>query len=128
MNFIIDTHAVIWFITEDKELPQHVKSIIEDEENTCYVSIASLWEMGIKYALGRLELKPDLKMIFELIDKSGISILSITSAHVLMGTSLEFHHRDPFDRLIIAQAKHEGLKVISKDGVFKNYDINLIWK
>ncbi|MCA1752806.1 MAG: type II toxin-antitoxin system VapC family toxin [Flavobacteriales bacterium] len=87
MKLLIDTHAVIWFITEDKELPRKVKSIIEDRENSCYVSIASLWEMGIKYALGRLELKPNLKKIFELIDDSGITILPITSAHILRGST-----------------------------------------
>jgi PIN domain nuclease of toxin-antitoxin system len=127
MNLLIDTHAVIWFITEDDQLPINVKELIEDATNICFVSIASLWEMGIKYSLGKLDLKVDLKKIFELIDQSGLTILPITATHILANTALDFHHRDPFDRLIIAQAKSEGLKLISKDGEFKGYNINLIW-
>ncbi|MEK6480577.1 type II toxin-antitoxin system VapC family toxin [Catalinimonas sp. 4WD22] len=128
MNLLVDTHAVIWFITEDDQLPINVKKLIEDATNTCFVSIASLWEMGIKYSLGKLDLKADLKRIFELIDQSGLTILPITPTHILTNSSLNFHHRDPFDRLIIAQAKSEGLTLISKDDEFKDYNINLIWK
>ncbi len=128
MNLLLDTHTAIWFITEDKTLPTNVKALIEDATNTCFVSIASLWEMGIKYSLGKLDLKADLKRIFELIDQSGLTILPITANHILTNTTLDFHHRDPFDRLIIAQARSEGLTVMSKDGVFKDYNIDLIWK
>lgn len=128
MNLLIDTHAVIWFITEDDQLPTHIKELIEDSDNTCFVSIVSLWEMGIKYSLDKLDLKADLKKIFELIDQSGLMILPITPTHILTNSALEFHHRDPFDRLIIAQARSEGLSLISKDGEFKDYNINLLWK
>jgi len=127
MNLLIDTHALIWFITEDDQLPIKVKELIEDATNTCFVSIASLWEIGIKYSLGKLDLKADLKKIFELIEQSGLTLLPITTTHILTNTALDFHHRDPFDRLIIAQTKSEGLTLISKDGVFKDYNINLIW-
>ena len=102
MNLLLDTHTTIWFITEDKILPINVKTLIEDITNTCFVSIASLWEMGIKHSLGKLDLKVDFMRIFELIDQSGLTILPITTNHILTNTTLEFHHRDPFDRLIIA--------------------------
>lgn len=128
MNLLVDTHAVIWFITEDGQLPDQVKELIEDTSNTCFVSIASLWEMGIKYSLDKLDLKADLKKIFELIDQSGFTILPITTTHILTNSALEFHHRDPFDRLMIAQAKSEGLTIVSRDGEFEDYNINLIWK
>ena len=128
MNLLLDTHTTIWFITEDKTLPSNVKTLIEDTTNTCFVSIASLWEMGIKHSLGKLNLKVDLKRIFELIDLSGLTILPITTSPILTNTTLEFHHRDPFDRLIIAQAKSEGLTIASKDVVFKDYNIDLVWK
>jgi len=127
MNLLINTHAVIWFITEDDQLSVKAKELIKDINNTCFVSIASLWEMGIKYSLGKLDLKADLKKIFELIDQSGLTILPITTSHILANTTLDFHHRDPFDRLIIAQAKSEGLTLISKDKEFEDYNINLIW-
>jgi PIN domain nuclease of toxin-antitoxin system len=128
MNILIDTHALIWFITDHQELPHSAKRRIEDLENNCFVSVASLWEMGIKYALGKLSLKADLERIFELIEQSGVAVLPITSAHILTSTTLEFHHRDPFDRLIIAQAKREGLTLISKDSIFKDYEINVLWE
>lgn len=127
MNLLLDTHAVIWFITEDDQLPIRIKELIEDTTNTCFVSIASLWELGIKHSLGKLDLKADIKKIFELISQSGLTILPITATHILTNTTLPFHHRDPFDRLIIAQAKSEGLKLISKDGQFKVYNINMAW-
>jgi len=128
MNLLIDTHVVIWFITEDDQLPDNVRELIEDAGNTCFVSIASLWEMGIKYSLGKLDLKADLKKVFELIDQSGLTILPITTTHILTNSVLDFHHRDPFDRLIIAQAKSEGLTLVSKDREFEDYNINLTWK
>ena len=127
MNLLIDTHAVIWFITEDDQLPVKVKKLIENPENICFVSIASLWEIGIKYALGKLDLNADLEKIFELINQSGLTILPITTTHILASTKLDFHHRDPFDRLIIAQAQSEELPLISKDKQFKSYNIKLIW-
>ena len=128
MNLLLDTHTTIWFITEDETFPIKVKGLIEDANNTCFVSIASLWEMGIKYSLGKMDLKVDLKRVFELIDQSGLTILPVTVNHILTNTTLEFHHRDPFDRLIIAQAKSEGLTVASRDGIFKDYNVELIWK
>jgi PIN domain nuclease of toxin-antitoxin system len=127
MKLLIDTHVAIWFITEDKQLPKKVKTLIEDSTNECFVSIASLWEMGIKYSLGKLDLKADLKKIFELIDQSGLTLMPITTTHILTNSVLDFHHRDPFDRLIIAQAKSEGFTLVSKDEMFKDYNINWIW-
>ena len=128
MNLLLDTHTTIWFITEDKTLPTHLKGLIEDGDNTCFVSVVSLWEMGIKHSLGKLDLKVDLRRIFELTGQSGLTILPITTNHILINTTLEFYHRDPFDRLIIAQAKSEGLTVVSRDREFRDYDIELIWK
>ncbi|NGP88329.1 type II toxin-antitoxin system VapC family toxin [Fodinibius halophilus] len=127
MDVIVDTHAAIWFITDNKQLPESSKKIIEEPKNNCYVSIATLWEMGIKYSLGKLKLKAELKRIFELFFESGFLLLPITPDHILTNASLAFHHRDPFDRLIIAQAKREGYALISKDAEFDKYDVNLIW-
>lgn len=127
MNLLIDTHAVIWFITEDRQLPQKIKALIEDPENDCFVSIASLWEIGIKHSLGKLDLKVNLKKIFELIELSGLSVIPITTTHILTNTTLDFHHRDPFDRLLIAQAKSEGLTLVTKDEMFKEYNILQVW-
>lgn len=128
MDYLIDTHVIIWFITNDPKLPPLVKSEIEDIENKCFASIASFWEIGIKFSLGRLELGSDLETIFELISKSGFEVLPITQNHILVSSKLEFHHNDPFDRLMIAQSINENLNLISKDRAFKSYNISLFWE
>lgn len=127
MKLLVDTHALIWFITNDRSLPKKTKTIIEDSDNSCVVSVASLWEMGIKYSLGRIELKSDLENIFRIIEKSGFGLLPITPEHILASTKLGLHHKDPFDRIIIAQAITEKLTIISKDKQFKYYPVKVIW-
>lgn len=124
---VLDTHAAIWFITEDDRLPTKAKAQIENPDNPCFVSITSFWEMAIKHSLGKLELRSDLNAVFQLVDSSGLTLLPITTTHILTSSTLPFHHRDPFDRLIIAQAKSEGLTVLTKDMEFSNYDIDLLW-
>jgi len=104
MNLLLDTHTAIWFVTDSKQLPRSAKQLIENPENHCFVSIATLWEMGIKYSLGKLKLKAELNKIFELFFESGLRLMLITPEHILTNASLPFQHRDPFDRLIIAQA------------------------
>ncbi len=128
MNILVDTHAVIWFITDDKKLPLKTKKILEEKENRCFVSLATFWEIAIKYSLGRLDLNASLEKVFEIIEDTGFELLPVTIVHVLKNSKLEFHHQDPFDRIIIAQAMIENLSVVSKDEQFKKYDISLIWK
>lgn len=127
MNLLIDTHALIWFITDNEKLPVKTKNIIENEENSCYVSIATYWEIAIKNSIGRLDLNTNLKNIFQIIEDTGFITLPITTSHILKNAELEFHHQDPFDRIIIAQSISENLKIISKDKEFENYIVSLIW-
>lgn len=128
MNLLIDTHAVIWFITEDSKLPLKTKKIIENTENNCFVSIATYWEIAIKHSLGRLNLDSELENIFRIIEKTGFEILPITTNQILINAGLTHHHQDPFDRIIIAQAIQYDLKIVTKDGQFKNYQVSLIWE
>jgi PIN domain nuclease of toxin-antitoxin system len=128
MIFLVDTHAIIWFITDDKKLPKVTKELIENKEHTCYVSIASLWEIAIKFSLGRLLIHEELKNIFQTIEESGFEILPITSIHLLKIAELPFHHQDPFDRIIIAQSIVEDINVITKDEQYEKYQIKLNWK
>ncbi|MBI1286427.1 MAG: PIN domain-containing protein [Flavobacteriales bacterium] len=128
MRLLLDTHTVIWFITNSTELPKGIKKLIENPLNECLLSHASLWEMAIKFSLGKLELRSELKEIFEIIKKSGIEILPINEQHLIKISELPFHHRDPFDRLIIAQALTEGILILSKDSQFKKYDAELRWQ
>jgi PIN domain nuclease of toxin-antitoxin system len=128
MEFLLDTHAVLWFITEDDKLPKKTKRIIEDARNNCFVSIATLWEIAIKNRVGKLSLHSDLDVIFEIIDDSGFELLPITSSHILRNAALPLHHHDPFDRIIIAQSFHENLAVITRDRVFADYNAILVWQ
>lgn len=128
MDFLVDTHAIIWFITDDEKLPQNVKETIQRKENNCYASIVSFWEIGIKYSLGRLILNSDIDAIFQIIEDSGFEILPVSPKHIVTNTNLPFHHQDPFDRLLIAQALTENLILLSKDHQFSNYDVSLFWE
>lgn len=128
MDLLLDTHAVIWFITEDSKMPLKTKRLIEDPINRCFVSIASYWEIGIKHSLGRLDLKSELETIFKIIEDTGFELLPITGNQILVNAGLKHYHNDPFDRIIIAQAIYENLGLISIDGEFKKYNVNLVWK
>ncbi len=127
MNYLLDTHTVIWFITDNSNLPLTVKSEIENLDNKCFVSTASLWELSIKFSLKKLALKQSLKEIFEIIERSQINSLLITTPHILQSASFPFHHRDPFDRLIIAQAMVEKFTINTKDQNFSPYKAPVLW-
>ncbi len=127
MNVLVDTHAIIWFITDNNRLSPNARKAIESPENICFVSIATFWEIGIKSSLGRLNLNTTLERIFEIIEDSGFRLLPVSIKHILNNSKLEFHHHDPFDRIIIAQAQCEQLSLISKDEKFSNYNVSLIW-
>ena len=127
MNYLLDTHTLIWFITEDPMLPETVKKEIKNINNTCCVSIASLWEIAIKLSLNKLELNNSLQNIIEIIDLSSIDILPINTMHVIRVSTLPLHHRDPFDRLIIAQSISENYTLLSKDNIFKSYAVDVKW-
>ena len=118
MRCLIDTHAIIWFITDDEKLPVATKNLIENFDNDCMVSTASLWEMAIKYSLDKLDLNAELEKVFELIEESPLEFFSISNEHILEVAKLPFHHRDPFDRIIIAQGRIERMKIITKDRFF----------
>ena len=127
MNLLLDTHALIWFITLDKNLPDKTKSIIEDADNRCWVSIASLWEIGIKHSLGKLNIEIRLDELFKIIEESGFEILTITPQHTLAVASLAFHHRDPFDRMLVSQAISDKLIIVTKDSILKQYAVETLW-
>ena len=128
MDLLIDTHVLIWFITDDIKLPPKTRQIIENIENDCFVSIATYWEIAIKHSLGRLDLNSGLENIFQIIEETGFETLPITVNQILNNARLEFHHKNPFDRIIIAQAISENLSLITKDEQFKEYKVSLIWE
>jgi PIN domain nuclease of toxin-antitoxin system len=127
MNNLIDTHALIWFLNGDNKLAGNARKSIESEEAINFISIASLWEMAIKISLGKLELNNPFNKISEQIEKNGFQILPITFDDTLILSTLPFYHRDPFDRIIIAQSINNNLTIISKDEYFIEYEVSLIW-
>ena len=109
-------------------MSQNAREVMEDFDNELFMSIASLWEIAIKVSINKLELtKPFDTFIPEKIEDNEINILQISIPHLSEMMKLPFHHRDPFDRLIIAQSIAEDLPVIGCDGFFKSYEIDMIW-
>jgi PIN domain nuclease of toxin-antitoxin system len=128
MNILLDTHAFLWFIAGSDELSVTARELIEDENNRIFLSAASLWEMAIKVSLEKLTLnEPFETLIPEQLSQNGIEILNINTAHAAKIIQLPFHHRDPFDRLLIAQALVEDMSLISIDETFDAYEIKRIW-
>jgi PIN domain nuclease of toxin-antitoxin system len=128
MRVLLDTHVLIWLVEGDKNLSSVARSAIEDEDNSLYLSIASLWEITIKLSLGKLDLQLSVdEMVESFLIPGGIEILQIETSHLSILRDLPLHHRDPFDRLIIAQAQAENMTLISADGVFARYGVDLVW-
>lgn len=127
MKYLLDTHTFIWFLEGSEMLPSRLVEIIRDLNNDCYVSIASLWELSIKISSGILELQTEFKDLENSIDILSLKILPVNFAHINEVFKLDFHHRDPFDRIIIAQSITENLTIISKDKNFSLYPIKLLW-
>ena len=127
MNLLLDTHAFMWFVNGDPMLGGDAKKSIESIDNKNFVSVASLWEIAIKINIGKFSLSKPYHTIKQQIEENYIELLSIVFDHTLQLVSLPFYHRDPFDRLIIAQAMAENMVVVTKDGNFKNYPIQIIW-
>jgi len=129
VNYLLDTHILIWLFTEVDKVPQNVKSSIASEESNCFFSMVSFWEISIKYSIGRLDLPVSLEELKKIIINSGFDFLPIKTSHIIESSKLPFHHQDPFDRLIIGQAIEEGFQLISKDRQFSKYEVSIHpWK
>jgi PIN domain nuclease of toxin-antitoxin system len=127
MNLLLDTHSLIWFLNGDEKLSDLVKNAIEDSNNSKIVSIASIWEIAIKISIDKFRFPKGFKKFLEMVEDNGFEILPITFDHALILSTLEFIHRDPFDRLIISQCKSDNLILATKDENIKRYNIQTIW-
>jgi len=127
MNLLIDTQSFIWFIEDNSKMPTKIKDIMNCESNVLLLSIVSLWEMTIKTSMGKLKMQRSIDNVIKNISEEGFEILPIKSNHLLTLSKLEFIHRDPFDRMIIAQGISENIPVISSDSVFKEYPMQIIY-
>lgn len=127
MDLLLDTHVVLWFLNGDENLPIRIRQIIESEENIKYFSIASVWEIGIKISIGKLIFDKGLEKLISLILESGFIILPISNQNILTVSNLEFHHRDPFDRILISQAMDNNLHILTFDENIAKYAVKTIW-
>ena len=121
MNYLIDTHILLWYIIGDKRIKKDTKIIIEENSNTIYFSNASLWEIAIKVSIGKLRLKGSLNDLKNYLKEKRFIILEFDFEDLETLLTLPFHHQDPFDRMIVSQAQTKSLEIITNDGIIKKY-------
>jgi PIN domain nuclease of toxin-antitoxin system len=128
MRALLDTHVFLWWISDDPRLSTHARKIITDGENTLFLSAASGWEIAIKAKLGRLKLPEPLEtFVPEQMALNAIESLPIQMSHALHVHTLPLHHRDPFDRLLVAQAQLDNLPILTADSQIALYAIRTVW-
>lgn len=127
MRYLLDTHAFLWAAVDDPELPRAARAIIIQPKNECFLSAASVWKMAIKLSLGKLALSLSLEQFVRHGLQNGIRLLDVTADHVYRVEHLPFHHRDPFDRVLVAQALHEGMVLMSRDEQIDAYAVPRTW-
>ena len=127
MNFLIDTHVLLWYLEGNSSLPRTIRTEIDNSENNIFISVASFWELAIKLVSGKIDTKITLAQIEEDIVTREFEVLNISFQHLDTLMGLPKVHGDPFDRLIIAQAITESLTIISIDRHFKDYPVDVIW-
>ncbi|MGK7881027.1 MAG: type II toxin-antitoxin system VapC family toxin [Crocosphaera sp.] len=128
MKLLLDTHIFLWFIDGSSKLSQNARTLIENQTNERFLSIASLWEIAIKVSIGKLKLQLSVSdLVTEQVYDNDIKLLAITPQHLDILKQLDFHHKDPFDRLIIAQAIADNLTILSVDSIFDNYPLKRLW-
>ena len=122
-GYLLDTHIFLWSLDETKRLTKEVAKILKDPRNRIFVSVATAWEISIKQKKGKLPLKTTLEECFR---KSNFEILEIKLPHILQLENLPTYHKDPFDRMLVAQAIVEKLMIITEDGKIKKYDVSVL--
>ena len=128
MKLLFDTHTFMWWHSEPDRIPRDSLTLLQNPNHELLLSIVSLWEMQIKIQLGKLTLRDDLELMLKTQqEQNNITLVPITFLHILELKNLPLHHKDPFDRLLLAQSKVENATLISRDSVFQNYDCPVIW-
>ena len=128
MRILLDTHTFLWMIFGDERLNETVRTQIGSPQNEVLLSVATLWEIAIKTSLGKLELTiPFEKIIEEQLDMYAFQVLPISFTALVAVSTMPFHHRDPFDRLLVAQAIVEDVPIITRDSVFSSYPVKVLW-
>jgi PIN domain nuclease of toxin-antitoxin system len=126
MTVLLDTNSFLWWVADAPRLSRRARKAIESSD--CLLSIASCWEMAIKASLGRLQMPSPLdRFLQRQIEVNGFQLLPVSLEHAAAVRDLPFHHRDPFDRLLAAQARHEEIAIVTSDDVFGSYGVKRIW-
>lgn len=123
MRFLVDAHALLWALGEPSALSPAARDAIADPSNLIVVSTASLWECAIKASIGRLELPEDF---YDSVPEAGYEVMPIRISHLNVYRTLPMHHRDPFDRMLVAQARAEAMTLISRDPEIAKYDVDVL--
>lgn len=123
MNLLLDTHVLLWWLRDDPRLGVRARDVIADPGTTVYLSPVVMWEIRIKQAIGKLDVPLDFRAV---VDAQGFTELPLTIDHTDALDALPMHHRDPFDRMLIAQARSEGLTLITADDSFRTYEVPVV--
>lgn len=126
MRLLVDTHVFLWFILDDPRIQTTARPLLVSPDHERFISIASVWEVAIKHGLGKLQLTGGMPKFMQDIEQANFAILDILPGHIMELATLPLHHRDPFDRMLIAQAKCEGMQLLTADPQFEGYDVALI--
>lgn len=128
MRVLLDTHALLWWLAGDRQLSFKARRVIADKQHTVYVSAASAWEVTTKHRLGKLPMAGPLAVDFaHEVRRRGFTALPITLEHAQVAGALPNHHRDPFDRVLVAQARAERFALVSNEAIFDDYGVPRIW-
>jgi len=127
MRLLLDTHAWLWLQVSPERFSKTTLALLADSSNELWLSAASCWEIAIKYALGRLPLPaPPTEYVPSRMARTGTTALPVLAPHALRVADLPLHHRDPFDRLLVAQAQHERVALVTSDAAFRAYDVEIV--
>jgi PIN domain nuclease of toxin-antitoxin system len=127
MKLLLDTHAFIWWDSDPQQLSPTALAALQDPANSVWFSVVSVWEIVIKTQLGKLTLRLPLPDIVAQQQANGLQVLAVTPPHSLAVEALPSVHKDPFDRLLVAQAMVEGAELVSADAIFSHYPVRLLW-
>ncbi len=127
MNYLIDTHTLLWYLSNSNQLPLKAKQILDEKDNVIFISQASFLEMSMKMSLGKLKLPVSWSDLLYYCERGGIHILPIETSDSIRLSNLPFHHRDPFDRIMICQALNRQYTIVSKDWLFAAYGVVRVW-
>ena len=124
MKLLLDAHALLWWLADDRRLATRARTALKNRANQAWVSAGTIWEIEIKRRLGRLEVRGDL---LEACSAEGFLELPISAIEATTAASLPLHHADPFDRILIAQASLHDLTCVTRDEIFREYDVSTLW-